>query len=271
MRYLPMLALLSALIIGCEQAETDPNSSTFSESTADSTVPARLDIPLVDRDSTRYYTYRISYPGLIRTDSLIRATTRDFADEHKQKFLQLFEGGDPPQTASYPWELRLEFTVQDSSSSFVSVLGSGYVFSGGAHGNNFFRTINVDRRTGKLLQLSDLLADSTALVPIRNYVKDKLTEKLVKKSQQQDNPQASGTSEEQIRQWVREGTKPHLDNYQYFWLSEPANGHTTGLTFLFPPYQVAPYAEGNQQVFVPASVFAGTLSPVYREWFGISY
>lgn len=227
-------------------------------------------IPLTEQDSTRYYSYKIHYPAIIRSDSLLRQATRAFAAEHKQRFLALFQRDTMPRRASYPWDFRLDFRVQDSTESFVSILGSGYAFSGGAHGNHFYRTLTLDRRSHRLLQLSDIITDSTALEPVSKYVRPKLIEQLLKQSDTaQGDPRAIANYKKRIRQWVREGTVPNLKNYRHFWLSKPVNGHPTGFTFLFPPYQVAPYSAGEQQVFVPATVFGDGLRIRYRDWFGM--
>lgn len=277
MRCALLFGILAAITwtVGCNELDRDrclERGGTWDETTQQCIEQQATQIPLVEQDSTRYYTYRISYPPIIRTDSLVLGKTRAFAREHKQQFLKLFEGDSMPRSASYPWEFRLYFTIQDSAKTFVSILGNGYVFSGGAHGNHFFSTINLDRRRGSLLELRDLFPDSTTLSLISQYVRPQLIEQLVKQSNaSQNTAQAIDAYKKRIRQWVREGTVPNPQNYQHFWLSKPINGHPTGLTFLFPPYQVAPYAAGQQQVFVPASVFADQLDIRYRDWFGVQY
>jgi len=274
MRYVLLLWLWGAIILGCTELDRDrclDRGGQWDEASQQCVEQHTADSSLVEKDSTRYYTYHINYPSLNRTDSLIRNKTRAFAREHKQQFLSLFERDSMPRSASYPWEFRLDYSIQDSAKSFVSILGNGYAFSGGAHGNHFFTTINLDRRSDRLLQLQDLLADSAALAPISQFVQRELTKKLLTQFDTQDDKQAIAANKERIRQWVEEGTVPNPKNYQYFWLAEPVNGHPTGITFLFPPYQVAPYAAGEQRIFVPASVFADRLNIRYRDWFGVQY
>jgi hypothetical protein len=50
-------------------------------------------------------------------------------------------------------------------------------------------------------------------------------------------------------QWIKDGAAPIQDNYQTFVVGD------TGITFIFDPYQVAPYAAGVQNILVPFSVF----------------
>ena len=46
-----------------------------------------------------------------------------------------------------------------------------------------------------------------------------------------------------------------------------AQGKITALRFVFPPYQVGPYADGTQTVDVPAAVLWPHLAPDYSGLF----
>jgi hypothetical protein len=45
------------------------------------------------------------------------------------------------------------------------------------------------------------------------------------------------------------------------------DGRLSGLRFVFPPYQVGPYADGIQTVEVPAAVLLPHVAPAYRGLF----
>ncbi len=49
--------------------------------------------------------------------------------------------------------------------------------------------------------------------------------------------------------WVTDGTAPSEQNYKNFIITD------AGLTFIFDPYQVAPYSEGTQKVTIPLGAF----------------
>ena len=46
-----------------------------------------------------------------------------------------------------------------------------------------------------------------------------------------------------------------------------ADGRIVALRFVFPPYQVGPYADGTQTVDVPAEVLLPHVAPAYRGLF----
>jgi len=60
--------------------------------------------------------------------------------------------------------------------------------------------------------------------------------------------------------WIYQGAGPKAENFKCFTLSEK------GLTFHFPPYSVAPYAEGIKEVSVPFDRIRDLLKPPFTEW-----
>ncbi len=53
---------------------------------------------------------------------------------------------------------------------------------------------------------------------------------------------------------INDGTAPTEANFQNFIVTD------SGVTFIFDPYQVAPYSSGTQTVEVPLSVFKSVAS-----------
>jgi hypothetical protein len=70
------------------------------------------------------------------------------------------------------------------------------------------------------------------------------------------------------KKWVEEGTAPTPANFAVF-LIDGLDTRAIGVTVVFPPYQVASYADGPQQVEVPAKVFYDLLKPEYKDAFAI--
>lgn len=95
-------------------------------------------------------------------------------------------------------------------------------YTGGAHPNTIINAVNIDRKSGREVALSDALA-------------------LIGKSL----PDVSRESLAQLKQKLgdivfEDGAQPNSDNFQTF-LIDAAN-----VTFVFQNYQVAPYAAGPQ-------------------------
>ena len=68
----------------------------------------------------------------------------------------------------------------------------------------------------------------------------------------------------ELQPLVEKGTQPDAANFQDFEPLLDAQGRMIGLTFVFPPYQVAGYADGTQQVDVPASILLPWVAPDLR-------
>ncbi|HEY5970626.1 MAG TPA: RsiV family protein, partial [Pseudoxanthomonas sp.] len=69
---------------------------------------------------------------------------------------------------------------------------------------------------------------------------------------------------------IDEGTEPDIDNFSQFQPIVGADGKVTALRFVFPPYQVGPYADGTQTVDVPAAVLLPHVAPEYAGLFAKS-
>ena len=119
------------------------------------------------------------------------------------------------------------------STDLISLLGSNYDYTGGAHGNFYNFGVNLWSREGHIqeLKLSDLFSPDTRWkTALGRYLKRALTKREA--------------------QWVLDGSMKESDlaNHSIFTLS-PA-----GLKFHFAPYAVGPYAQGDFHVVVPLSI-----------------
>lgn len=115
------------------------------------------------------------------------------------------------------------------------------VYTGGAHPNHWLNTWVFDLTDGQILTLEDIFPDTqAALEHIAEAVRPKLKQKI---------------DDMYVQSMFDDGTAPTRDNYRYFILSE------NGITFFFPPYQIAPYAAGQQTATLPFPSFTQYLSP----------
>ncbi len=131
------------------------------------------------------------------------------------------------------------YTYNDSadisyfSTDLISILGSNYDYTGGAHGNFYNFSVNLWSREGHLqeLKLSDLFSTGTRW---KDALGRHLKRALVKRE----------------AQWVLDGSMKESDlaNHSIFTIS-PA-----GVEFHFAPYAVGPYAQGDFHVVVPHAI-----------------
>ncbi|MEO6365378.1 MAG: RsiV family protein, partial [Luteimonas sp.] len=66
---------------------------------------------------------------------------------------------------------------------------------------------------------------------------------------------------------IDEGSEASAKNFAQFEPIAGPAGKLKGLRFVFPPYQVGPYADGTQTVDVPAEILLPHVAPEYRNLF----
>ncbi len=173
----------------------------------------------------------VGYPFILDAVDTLYAQTR-------VQFLNFAaESGFSPSPV-YQWALDMSYEITAQTDSLLSVVFYDYEFTGGAHGNTYVHTLNFDLTAKNVIALADLFADG--VVPydtIASISATTLEERLG----------ADGT--------FPEGYTADPLNFQ-FWILAP-----DGLTFYFPPYQVAPYAAGIQTVTIPLDALGLTDLP----------
>jgi hypothetical protein len=136
--------------------------------------------------------------------------------------------------------LDLGYEVTAANPDVISLLfGVGTFVEGAAHSQSNSLVLNYDLKAGKVLQLSDLFkADSDYLKVISDYCIRSL-----KKREVSDD------------RWRQNGAGPNPGNYKSW------NLVRGGLLISFDAYQVASYADGPQEVFIPFGALKEILKP----------
>ncbi len=220
------------------------------------------------KSKTGYFSVKVKYPYL--TDKVSGAKQFNQAvDKQIHQMIRQFK-----KSISSPKQLRdlnqrikmiplnensntldVDYKVFSHSHGIISVrFTEGTFFYGAAHPNSSFAVLNFDLINQKTLNLKGLFKTfSTYLPTIAQYARDALQQKLLTK----DNK-----PEHAIQQtMINDGTKPSKKNFQ-FWNITP-----DGLLISFPPYQVAAYVYGPQEVTIPYAKLKGLFasnSPLIR-------
>jgi hypothetical protein len=148
-----------------------------------------------------------------------------------------------PGSPAYNTGLRIGYRIVQKSDRLITVEFAVNKFLGGAHDDKRFHTLNFDLFNRKALTLKDLFDPATNYMEL---VAKTCREDLLKRRDQIGSDSAmiaSGTSPDSLRFFANFELKPD------------------GIEFLFNPYQVAPYASGEQRVFVPRNTLGPTLAP----------
>ncbi len=134
-------------------------------------------------------------------------------------------------------DLTLRYHVLLVSPTFLSLrFDSSEYIAGAAHPNNETRIVNYDTERHLLLGTIDLFASSTpAILHLSESARRILKERF------------HDDGEEYVQTHIIPGSAPTYENFREVGLTPE------GLLLIFNPYQVAPYARGTVEVFLPFS------------------
>ncbi|MGI9535411.1 MAG: RsiV family protein [Thermodesulfobacteriota bacterium] len=153
------------------------------------------------------------------------------------------------------WQLNVDMNNFTQAGNLASILGYVFSFTGGAHPNHSFFSVNFNTESQEQFGFSDLFMDQkNALKSISEYSVDDILkqkkEKLVDENTDKD--------------WIMEGAGPNEKNFQIFTIVPHGHLKIKALRFVFPPYSVGPYYEGTYEVEVPSKIFYEQLVEKYK-------
>lgn len=231
---------------------------------------APIVVPPGPNGQSEGYRYRINYPALQPEWRALDDAVHGYAAGQKQTFFAAVKERPPLKAgdSTVPYELQLDFNVAAQTEAFVSVLGTGSLYTGGAHPAPLVASFNEHLASGRVIALGDLFADPAAGLKLvadetRRQLKAQIDARL---RQEIADPKALAEQIKMRSEWIDRGTEPTAANFAVF-LVDGVGGKAIGLTIIFPPYQVAPYVDGELQIEVPVRVFGAQLKPEYRDAF----
>lgn len=217
-------------------------STTVSPQTQPSITTEQWPSYEVDRktrnDSNQYYSIDVVYP--ITKSVAINDTFTSFVED---QILQFKEDTawvtDPAIDSASKGTLSLSIAYTEQKSAIADTyIFTSTIYTGGAHGLQVTKTFTFDQY-GAPITINDLFAKPDAgLKAVASFVQNEITKKNI------SDPQ-----------WIADGAGANVENYQSFVFG------TDGVTFIFDPYQVAPYAVGTQNILVPFSIFKNFANP----------
>lgn len=178
--------------------------------------------------------YRVSlfypYTAQERIDSQIGKYARDLYNSFVPSF-----SADCAREQERPgqlFELTLDYSCYSSSPEVISILFVPWMYSGGAHGLGWLESMNFSLVSALRLDYSDIFSNLRGFYEFLSvYARQSLRPKL-------------GELWDSVPGFM-DGLEPKAENFNCFVL-KPG-----GLELHFPAYQVASYADGPQECFVP--------------------
>lgn len=261
--------LLLFLLAGCGRKET-VETEQFTAYEVTYLTDARTDSLLIS--------FEIEFPTALANDSVLETVQRSLVgklfgdryaelpvEEAMQAFISMYQTEyvqnnkalkeqitDDYADAEESWqpffceEDRLAARVIALTDNVLSYGIEQYVYMGGAHGVSSRFFYNYDLQTGALLTEADLFRSGyqTFLTPL-------LRDSLLAQNEALESLDDLAESGYQVEKIV--------PNDNFYITPE-------GMTWLFNPYDIAPYAYGATEIFIPSATLRELLQPSVRLW-----
>ncbi len=189
-------------------------------------------------ESTDNYDLKIDYPNV--ENKKIKKKIDEYVKEQKDNFLNNVKEIEDLEQPKY--DFNLSVNVNDYN-DIIRVYMLTFAYTGGAHYTRDDTSLYFDNKTKEFVDLKYFFKDEEAfkkLSSIAYYYVLKLEDKTFDEL------------------WVKRGTDPTIDNYRHF------NFKDEGLEILFPPYQIASWADGEIKITIPYEEINDLLKEEYR-------
>ncbi len=218
-------------------------------------VVAGTEVPPLDDviEHDPRYVIGISYPKEAERYPGLAQALHDYAQSAKDELLQAVEGLDAAPRA--PYELSLGFHQLLDTPDVYAVAADGSLYTGGAHGLPLVARFVWLPQQQRMLGADTLLRGPGDWKVVADYVGEQLSAAAHTRAADEalvpdDRQRLLGTA----LKMISDGTEPSAENFSQFEPIAAADGRIGALRFVFPPYQVGPYADGVRTVDVPAQV-----------------
>lgn len=217
------------------------------------------------------YVVGISHASSAARYPALAAALKDYADGARAELMDAVEArasdGSLDSSAAM-YDLSLAFTEVLDTPNVVAYAADGSTYTGGAHGMPLVARFVWLPPQRRMLTAERLVPEPGGWADIARYVREQLNQELVARV---DGIGAEAEERERLlrtgSRMIEEGTDPDAASFASFEPLAGSGGRLAGLRFIFPPYQVAPYSEGVQQVEVPAPVLLPGVAPELRVLF----
>lgn len=189
-------------------------------------------------ESTDNYDLKIDYPDV--ENKKIKNKIDEYVKKQKEDFLNNVKDVEDLEQPKY--DFNLSVNVNDYK-DITHVYMLTYAYTGGAHYTRDDTSLYYDNKKNEFVDLKYFFKDEEAfkkLSSIAYYYVLKLEDKTFDEL------------------WVKRGTDPTIDNYRHF------NFKDEGLEILFPPYQIASWADGEIKITIPYEEINDLLKEEYR-------
>lgn len=268
MNRLPLILPLALALVACSQ---EPSTSTPPTPAAElaSSTPAqpeseqglRAQLSSAEQGSVDDERLRITVADEIHAYPALAAVVLAAAGNHRREMTAYAsEIAADPEAGEWAqrWSLEVDYAAPVGNGGLRLVTGEGHAYTGGAHGLPIIERYTYLVDADRVLNLEDWFDDDQVWTALSEHSRRDLSE------QAEAVHATYGGDPEERGFWVEMiegGTEPSPGSFSIYEPILDDAGAVTGLRLIFPPYQVASYAEGTKYVEVPNQVFRRWLQP----------
>ena len=209
-------------------------------------------------------TFKASFPPGPANDPILTAIRNDalnFLSLRKEEARTAYddfkkEGGSSP---SWPWEIMIGWDYTAKAGDIVSLAGSAYEFSGGAHGNTQFDS-HIARTNGAVVKVADMLQGGITPALVIGICEALKVEKVKRID--------SATVFDDPINCVGPDANVKIEAAKLALAPSNEKGKFGGVFVYYGPYDVGPYVEGPYELVVQQEVFAHDLKVEFKPLFG---
>jgi hypothetical protein len=269
-RFIPFFLPALLVVVACQRQAPAPQPGQAPAGTATSAQPASTASAtgLADVvESTPRYVIGISYPPEAAQYPGLAAALKHYAEASRKDLMDAV-GGLGNDTPTAPYELSVSYTTLAKTPAIVAVGADGYLYTGGAHAMPLIARFVWLPQRNAMLTADALVPQAAGWQAISDFVREQLHTALSQRIDADDVPAAERADMiKNAGQMIDEGTAPTAESFSQFEPVMGSDGRIAALRFVFPPYQVGPYADGKQTVDVPADALLPHIAPAYRSLF----
>lgn len=162
------------------------------------------------------------------------------------------------------YSLTINWTEYFVSARYLSLVEEVHQYTGGAHGNFGFSSLLWDLKTHREITLEDMFVDvsdnSPALRALSKHLRKALVDEKMSKA-------GLDRTEAETDEGLNQLTTERSAFGEFALVPTMIEGKAAGLEFLYGPYHLGSYAEGDYRLYVPAEIFAEFLKPEFGNLF----
>ena len=189
-------------------------------------------------NSTDTYDLKIDYLNI--DNKKIMNKINEYINYQKESFLSVVKDTKDLEQPKYDFNLSV---TESNYNNITYIYMLTFSYTGGAHYIRDDTSIYYDNKSNEFIDIMHFFKNEESFKKLSSIVyyyvldiKDKNFDEL----------------------WVKQGTEAILDNYKHFKFTDE------GLNILFPPYQVASWADGEISIVIPYEEINDLLKEEYR-------